>query len=323
MTDRPTEGPITAPNSASRPPTERPSLTASERAEAFSTGRAPVDRAPIDRAAALRDGTVPVPRKFILWIAIGFAVLGLGGILAEKVIGNAGVGALISTPVTTLAGTGGPVGGTTSGTAPPTPAPPSQSSVGASPSQVIGLTRLTGHQAPALALQDQSGIPWTLANARGKVVVLTFFNSECDDICPVLAQEISTADHLLGTRSARVDFVVINSDPQETSLSPPPPALTQTGLAALPNVIFLTGPLTDLSVVWRRYGITVAVDNTNRIVTHNDVMDFIAPTGALEFTASPFANEDSLGIYSLQPGVIHTFAQGVAESATTLLRGAR
>ncbi len=302
---------------------DRRPLSEADRAAAFSSGRAP-----IDRKAALRAGSVPIPRKFVLWVAAGFLVLGLGGIVAEKVIGNAGVGALMSTPVTTLAGTGGtdtvgnvptPGGG---GAAVLPPSQPSAPPLSASPSAVMGLSHLPGGSAPKVDLSSQSGAAWGLRQAKGKVVVLTFFNSECDDICPVIGQEITEADRLLGTRRQQVEFVVVNSDPLDTSLTPTPPALTQTGLAGLANLTFLDGPLTDLSNVWRRYGITVALDNTTRVITHNDAMYFIDPAGRLDLEASPFANEDTLGIYSLQPAVIHTFAEGMAQSATNLLRGA-
>jgi protein SCO1/2 len=291
-------------------------LSEADRAAAFATGRVPVDR-----AAALRAGSVPVPRKFVRWVIVAFAVLGLGGIVGEKLIGNAGVGALGATSVTTLAGTGAPVTGTTGATAPATPTAPDAPAVDASPSAVIGLTRLAGHQAPAISLREQTGGSWDLAGAKGKVVVLTFFNAECDDICPVLAQEIIQADRLLGARSTDVNFVVVNSDPLETSLAPTPPALTQTGLATRSNVTFLSGTLVQLDTVWKEYGVTIAVDNTDRVITHNDVMDFIGPTGKLELSATPFANEDTLGIYSLQPAVVHTFARGVADSAAGLLKG--
>ena len=314
MTGPTPDATMTTPSSNESGHGPRPAMSEADRAVALATGKTP-----IDRAAALRAGSVPVPRKFILWIIVGFAVLGLGGIAAELLIGNAGVSALTSTPVTTLAGTGG--SGTVD-TAPPAPSQPSAPSIDATPSAVIGLTRLAGGPAPAFTLEDHNGTPWSLAGARGKVVVLTFFNAECDDICPVLSSEITQADQLLGAHRSDVEFVVVNSDPLETSLAPTPPALTQTGLAGLPNVTFLTGSLTDLSSVWKHYGITVALDNTNRVITHNDIMDFINPAGKMELSASPFANEDTLGIYSLQPAVIEKFAQGVANSASGLLRGA-
>ena len=66
--------------------------------------------------------------------------------------------------------------------------------------------------------------------------MLTFVNAECNDICPVLADEIAQADRLLGPRAASVDFVVVNTDPLETSLVVTPPVLTRTGLGGLPNV---------------------------------------------------------------------------------------
>jgi cytochrome oxidase Cu insertion factor (SCO1/SenC/PrrC family) len=256
---------------------------------------------------------VPVPRKFIVWIVAGFAVLGLGGVLVEKLVGNAGVSAVVNTPSSTLAGT--------SFAAPPTPVAPSAPPVGASAVAFIGLTPLAGQPAPPLSLQRADGTPWTLALAAGKVTVVAFLNAECNDICPVLAKEITQADQLLGPRISSVDFVVVNSDPLETSLTPPPPALTQTGLSSLANVTFLNGALPALNRVWSGYGVTVAVDRTTRVVTHSDVMDFIDPTGRLKSSATPFANEDRLGIFSLAPDSIQKFAQGIAQTAESLLGG--
>lgn len=299
---------VAVPSEAPIAPPPAP-LSPEARATAFATGRVPVDR-----AAALRSGTVPVPRKFIVWIVAGFAVLGLGGVLVEKLVGNAGVSAVVNTPPSTLAGT--------NFAAPPTPVAPSAPPVGASAVAFIGLTPLAGQPAPPLSLQRADGTPWTLALAAGKVTVVAFLNAECNDICPVLAKEITQADQLLGPRISSVDFVVVNSDPLETSLTPPPPALTQTGLSSLANVTFLNGALPALNRVWSGYGVTVAVDRTTRVVTHSDVMDFIDPTGRLKSSATPFANEDRLGIFSLAPDSIQKFAQGIAQTAQSLLGGA-
>ncbi len=281
-------------------------LSEADRAAAFTSGRVPVDR-----AAALRAGSVPVPRRFILWVILGFALLGIGGLAAEHFVGNAGVETAITTPVTSLAGT----------SPPSIPTAPVGPSVGASPVAVIGLKHLPNGPAPALDLTDQHGARWTLARARGAVVILTFLNAECNDICPVLGSEITQADQLLGSRSSSVRFVVVNTDPLETSLAVTPPALTRTGLGGLRNVTFLTGSLQDLTAVWKAYGVTVAVSNTTRLVTHNDVMDFIDPKGRLALQATPFGNENALGAYSLDPSTIHSSAQGIATAATGLIPG--
>jgi protein SCO1/2 len=287
-------------------------LSEAERAAAFTTGTSPVDR-----AAALRAGSTPIPRRFFLWVAVAFAALGLGGVVGEKLIGSAGISALTSVPTTTLAGTGRsfPVAPAT----PDTPTPPAARPVDATPSAVTGLIQLTARPAPAVStLQDQAGANWNLADARGKVVVLTFFNAECDDICPVLADEITQADQLLGARRRSVDFVVVNSDPLETSLAPSPPALTQTHLDGISNVTFLNGPLTALSSVWKHYGITVELNPTTRVSSHTEAMYFVDRQGQLRLEATPFANENSLGVYSLDPTTIHSFAEGMADSAGRL-----
>jgi cytochrome oxidase Cu insertion factor (SCO1/SenC/PrrC family) len=305
----PSDGTSVVAPSNEHPEQTRAPLSPEARATAFATGKVPVDR-----VAALRSGAVPVPRKFVYWVIAGFAFLGLGGVLVEHLIGNDGVSAVITTPPTTLAGTGL--------AAPPAPADPSAPPISASPAAFIGLVHLAGKSAAGLALQSPDGQPWTLAAAAGKVTVLTFFNAECNDICPVLAKEITQTDQLLGPRDSSVDFVVVNADPLETSLSPPPPAFTQTGLGALGNVTFLNGPLTDLNRVWSNYGVTAAVDNTTRVVTHTDIMYFVDPQGRLQLSATPFANEDRLGVFSLPPDSIQKFAQGMAQSVGSLLGGA-
>ncbi len=277
-----------------------------ERATASTAGTPPVDR-----AAALRAGTTPIPRKVVIWIAAGFVVLALGGIGAEHLIGNAGVASVVTSPTTTLAGTGA--------TSPPSD--PTAPAITTAPKALLGLSRLPGRPAPALALSDQHGTSWNLTRDRGKVVVVTFFDAACDDICPVLSSEIDQADQALGPRRADVEFVVVNTDPMETTLTPTTPSLTTTGLAQLPNVTLLSGPLSDLNRVWKSYGVTVAVDRTTRLVTHSEVMDFIDPGGHLRWSATPFANENSLGIYSLPPAVVTAFANGVAQSATNLDAG--
>jgi cytochrome oxidase Cu insertion factor (SCO1/SenC/PrrC family) len=303
MAESPPDGTTTPADDSN---TERQgSLSAADRAAAFATGKAP-----IDRSAALRAGSAPVPAKFIRWVIVGLAILGVGGLLAEHFVGNAGVGTPTTAP-TTLAGPGS--------AAPPPPVPPGAPPIGATVDAYIGLSRLAGNQAPALTLHDQTGAPWTLARARGKVVVLTFFNSECDDICPVLAGEISQTSRLLGERSAGTEFVIVNADPRHTSLTPVPPALVQTGLSNQSNVVFLNGPLSDLNRIWSSYGVTVTVEKSTQVVTHTDVMYFIGPTGKMKLRATPFANEDQLGVYSLAPDGIRRFSQGIADSAAGLL----
>lgn len=303
MTDRDSRGggddPV-VPGSGSRPAT----LSAQQRAAAFSSGGVPVDR-----AAALRAGPTPVPRKVIFGIVIAFVVLGLGGVVGERALGNTGVGAPTTTPSTVM---------TPGNAAPATPTPPGAPPVGASLNAFLGLKRLGTAPAPPVDLLDQNGAPWTLASARGKVVVLAFFDAGCTDICNVVGQELGDARSLLGATAANVQFVVVNTDPTSTTPTADPPALVQTGLSNFGDVVFLDGTITQLDAVWASYGITVAVARSNHAVTHNNLMYFIDPRGHLRSQATPFANEDRLGAYSLGAADVQRFAQGIADTAARL-----
>jgi len=54
-------------------------------------------------------------------------------------------------------------------------------------------------------------------------------------------------------------------------------------------------------------------------VAHNDVMYFISPTGRLRYRATPFANEDSSGAFSLPSPSVARWGQGIATYAGQLL----
>lgn len=286
-------------------PTRQESLTDEQRAAAFSVGAAPASCG-VDRNAALRAGRTPVPRKVVGGIIAAFAVIGLGGVVLEHFFGNVGVASSVTT--TTLSTTG----------APPTPRVPVAPQLTAPLDAFIGLKSIGIGQAPSLVLRDQSGNLWNLQDQTGKVVVITFANIGCNDICPVLTEELRKAHGLLGAKAADVEFVVVNTDPDNTSVVSTPAALAVNGLASDHSVHFLTGSLRQLNAVWISYGVTVTVGKTPLQMTHNNVVYFVDPLGRLRSEAIPFANENGRGVYVLPPADIARFAQGIAVTAASL-----
>lgn len=260
------------------------------------------------RVAALRAGPAPIPQKFIRWIIVGFAVLGLGGVIGDKLIGSGSA----STPAALAENTGGNNGVPTSIPAPPTPTPVPGPNLSAPLSAFLGLETLHSTTVPRINLIAESGRPWSLSQVRGKIAIVTFANAECNDSCSVLASEVSAADSRLGSAAKNVTFIVVNSDPLETSTSPSPPLLTNTAFGTLSNVTYLTGTVKQLSAVWSRYGVAVEVQPTTRTVAHNDIMYFIDARGKMRYRVTPFANESSGGIFSLDHSDILRFAQGIA-----------
>ena len=249
-----------------------------------------------ERSAALRAGRAPVPPKFILLVVAVFVVLGLGGVVLERVVGTPG-----QVPVTS------PPRITTPSTLPITPR------------SILGLKALTGRTAPPFTLTDQHGTTWSLSAQRGRVVILAFYNESCNDICPVLGSELRTSLSLLGTNADHVEVAIVNTDPTHAAALARPPALVRPALVGRANVVFLTGTLAELNAVWSHYGVQVRLGQPPAPALHNDVLYFITSRGALRAQATPFANENRHVVFSLDRESRDAFAAGIAEEAGSLL----
>jgi len=109
--------------------------------------------------------------------------------------------------------------------------------------------------APAFALTTQDGMRATLAELRGKVVVVTFIYTGCTDTCPLLTAKMATLQAALGADfGPRVFFVSVTVDPERDT----PDVLKR--YAAPPHAnpagwMFLTGAPAEVADVGRRYGI--------------------------------------------------------------------
>ena len=266
-----------------------------------------------ERAAAFRRTEPKVPRNVPLIALAVFAVLGIGGALGEHLLSSAGLnpGATAETTTSPTSVSGRPV------IAPPGAAS-STREVGAPLAAFMGIENRAGTASP-ISLVDQSGAALALAGERGSAVVVTFFNSPCQDICPVLSAELRQADTDLGPEADHVTFLTVNTDPVVLSAAPASVAAARTGLAALSNWHFLTSSLANLNKVWKAYGVSITVSPTSGLVAHNEVMYFIDPSGRLRYRATPFANESVSGVFTLPPGDISRWGEGIATYARRLL----
>jgi protein SCO1/2 len=66
----------------------------------------------------------------------------------------------------------------------------------------------------ALSLNDQYGRPRTLADFRGKVVVLFFGYTHCPDVCPTTLAELSAVMKTLAADADRVQVLFVTVDPE-------------------------------------------------------------------------------------------------------------
>jgi len=74
---------------------------------------------------------------------------------------------------------------------------------------------ITGAEyARTLALTDADGQPRTLADYKGKVVVVFFGYTQCPDVCPTTMAELAEVKRSLGADGARVQGIFVTVDPE-------------------------------------------------------------------------------------------------------------
>ena len=69
----------------------------------------------------------------------------------------------------------------------------------------------------SLSLTDQNGQARTLADFKGKVVVLFFGFTQCPDVCPTTLAAMAAVMKELGPDAARVQVVLVTLDPERDS----------------------------------------------------------------------------------------------------------
>ena len=107
-----------------------------------------------------------------------------------------------------------------------------------------------GVPATDFALRDQDGRRARLSDYAGRVVILTFLYSTCQDTCPLIAQTIRGGlDHLGRT----VPVLAVSVDPtQDTPLNAQRFLVKQ---SLVGRMRFLLGSRTELAPIWRAFGI--------------------------------------------------------------------
>ena len=111
------------------------------------------------------------------------------------------------------------------------------------------------YPAPAFQLTDQNGQPVSLASLHGKVVLMTFLDPVCTTDCPIIGAEFKEAGVLLGSADKDVELVAIVANPIYRSAAFTRAFDREDGLNTVPNWLYLTGSLSQLSQVWRQYGV--------------------------------------------------------------------
>jgi protein SCO1/2 len=94
-----------------------------------------------------------------------------------------------------------------------------------------------------MAMVDGNGDQRSLADYKGKVVVVFFGFTHCPDVCPTAMAELAQAMELLGKDAAQVQVLMISVDPQRDT----PAIMSEYVKAFDPSFVGLTGTPDQLS----------------------------------------------------------------------------
>lgn len=117
-------------------------------------------------------------------------------------------------------------------------------------------TTLSG-PAPEFRLADQTGNVFALSNFQGQVVTLTFFDSQCKEVCPLTAAQLRTTYEDLGGDSASVAFMAVNVNLQAAEVADVAEATQKWRLDEVEGWHFFTGGSGELQAVHQAYHIAV------------------------------------------------------------------
>jgi protein SCO1 len=106
----------------------------------------------------------------------------------------------------------------------------------------------------ALELPDAEGKPRSLAEFKGKVVVLFFGFTQCPDVCPTTMAELAAVKQQLGADGARVVPVFVTVDPERDT-----PAVLKAYVGNFgPDFVALHGTLDQTKAVAKAFKIFYA-----------------------------------------------------------------
>jgi cytochrome oxidase Cu insertion factor (SCO1/SenC/PrrC family) len=166
---------------------------------------------------------------------------------------------------------------------------------------------LGGLPAPDVKLVNQFGQPMSLSQFRGKVVMLSFEDSECTTVCPLTTQSMLEAKQLLGAAGNQVQLLGVDANPTATSVAD---VLAYSRVHAMVNQWdFLTGPVAQLKAVWSEYHIAVQIEQGQ--IDHTPALFVIDQRG----------REQKLYLTQMAYSSVGQSAQVLADELSSLLPG--
>jgi protein SCO1/2 len=126
---------------------------------------------------------------------------------------------------------------------------------GAAPKPSFKGVDITGAEyARKLSLTDGEGQQRTLAEFKGKLLVVFFGYTQCPDVCPTTLVELAEVKRSLGADGARVQGIFVSVDPERDSAALLKSYVSNFG----PDIIGLRGSLDETKAVAKEFKVFFA-----------------------------------------------------------------
>jgi cytochrome oxidase Cu insertion factor (SCO1/SenC/PrrC family) len=128
--------------------------------------------------------------------------------------------------------------------------------------------------APPFVLRDVLGGTKSLASTRGRVTLITFLDSRCHSLCPIVGRTIGDLQREF-PRKTRPTVLVVSVDPAGDQ--PAHVRLAARHWRLEPGWHWLTGTHRQLAAVWHSYGIVV--QPRTKDIVHGAALYLVDPRG--------------------------------------------
>src|ERR1700683_4238712 len=214
------------------------------------------------------------------------------------------VAAALLSVLTALAGCGASASSSSTSSLGGMEAHPASSAAEMNPNLDLG-SSLGSQPAPDITLVNQFGQPMSLSQFRGKVVMLSFEDSECTTVCPLTTTSMLEAKQLLGAAGNQVQLLGVDANPTATSVAD---VLAYSRVHGMVNQWdFLTGSPAQLKATWAAYHIAVQIEQGQ--IDHTPALFIIDQRG----------REQKLYLTQMAYSSVSQSAQVLADELATLL----
>ncbi|MDD5058423.1 MAG: SCO family protein [Sideroxydans sp.] len=147
-------------------------------------------------------------------------------------------------------------------------------------------------------LNDAKGKPVSLADFRGKVVVLFFGYTQCPDVCPTTLADMAQVMRMLGKDADQVQVLFVTLDPERDTRE----LLAQYPPAFYPTFMGLSGDAQATAQAAKAFGIVYQKQPTTNggyTLDHSAGTYLISP-GGKTVLLSPFAQRPELLVHDIR-----------------------